>query len=83
MVQVPAGMVFGVPLGVSFFGTAFSEPRLIQLASGFEAATQVRARNPPTFAPTAPSDHIAGTALTPPRRRATRAADAGPRPRHL
>jgi amidase len=83
IVQVPAGMVFGVPLGVSFFGTAFSEPKLIQLASGFEAATQVRARNPPTFAPTAPADHVAGTALTPPRRRSAHAADAGPRPRHL
>jgi amidase len=34
IVQVPAGMVFGVPLGVSFFGTAFSEPMLIKLASG-------------------------------------------------
>jgi hypothetical protein len=35
-------MVFGVPLGISFFRTAFSEPTLIKLASGFEAATQVR-----------------------------------------
>src|SRR5205085_792442 len=37
IVQVPAGMVFGAPLGISFFGTAFSEPKLIKLASGFEA----------------------------------------------
>ena len=63
IVQVPAGMVFGAPLGLSFFGTAFSEPKLIKLASGFEAATQVRAHNLPTFAPTVPSNHIAGTSL--------------------
>ncbi len=60
IVQVPAGMVFGVPLGISFFGTAFSEPTLIKLASGYEAATQVRAHNLPTFAATAPFDHIQG-----------------------
>ena len=60
IVQVPAGVVFGVPLGISFFGTAFSEPTLIKLASGFEAATQVRARNLPTFAATVPFDHIKG-----------------------
>src|SRR5262245_45462180 len=65
IVQVPAGMVFGVPLGISFFGTAFSEPMLIKLASGFEAATQVRANNLPTFAATVPSDHISGTTVTP------------------
>jgi amidase len=60
IVQVPAGMVFGVPLGISFFGTAFSEPTLIKLASGYEAATQVRAHNLPTFAATVPFDHIKG-----------------------
>jgi amidase len=60
IVQVPAGIVFGVPLGISFFGTAFSEPTLIKLASGYEAATQVRAHNLPTFSPTVPFDHIKG-----------------------
>ncbi len=60
IVQVPAGEVFGVPLGISFFGTAFSEPTLIRLASGYEAATQARAHNLPTFAPTVPFDHIQG-----------------------
>jgi amidase len=54
---------FGVPLGISFFGTAFSEPKLIKLASGFEAATQIRAHNLPTFAPTVPFTHIEGTTL--------------------
>jgi amidase len=63
IVQVPAAMVFGAPMGISFFGTAFSEPTLIKLASGFEAFTQVRAHNLPTFARTVPFDHINGTTL--------------------
>ena len=67
IVQVPAGIVFGAPLGISFFGTAFSEPTLIKLASGFEAATRVRARNLPTFADTVPARHIEGTTLNRPR----------------
>jgi amidase len=69
IVQVPAAMVFGAPMGISFFGTAFSEPTLIKLASGFEAATQVRAHNLPTFAATVPFNNIAGTTLTPPHQR--------------
>jgi amidase len=69
IVQVPAGMVFGAPLGISFFGTAFSEPTLIRLASGFEAFTQVRAHNLPTFAAMLPSNNIQGTTLTKPTRR--------------
>jgi amidase len=84
IVQVPAGMVFGVPLGISFFGTAFSEPTLIKLASGFEAATQVRTHNLPTFAPTVPSDHITGTTVVPPRRGSVRRAVVeGKRPHHM
>src|SRR5262249_23327989 len=71
IVQVPGGMVFGIPLGISFFGTAFSEPKLIKLASGFEAVTQVRAKNPPTFAPTIPSDHIDGTTLRRPHKQSS------------
>ena len=70
IVQVPAATVLGAPMGISFFGTAFSEPTLIKLASGFEAATQVRAHNLPTFASTLPFDHIAGSTLLPPHRRA-------------
>jgi len=69
IVQVPAAMVFGAPMGISFFGTAFSEPKLIKLASGFEAFTQVRAHNLPTFAETVPFDHIKGTTLKPPHLR--------------
>jgi amidase len=67
IVQVPAGVVFGVPIGISFFGTAFSEPTLIKLASGFEAATQVRAHNLPTFPGTAPDTNIQGTNLSKPK----------------
>jgi amidase len=76
IVQVPAGMVFGVPLGISFFGSAFSEPTLIKLASGYEAFTQVRAHNLPTFAATAPSTNIGGTTLTPVRRATPASAPA-------
>jgi hypothetical protein len=56
-------------MGISFFGTAFSEPTLIKLASGFEAVTRVRAKNLPTFAPTVPFDHIKGTTLILPQQR--------------
>src|SRR6185369_9971343 len=74
IVQVPAGIVFGAPLGMSFFGTAFSEPTLIKLASGYEAFTQARANNLPTFAATIPDDHIAGTTLGKAKSKTTRAA---------
>jgi amidase len=46
-VTVPAGFVFGLPVGVSFFGTAYSEPALIRMAYAFELAT--RHRKPPRF----------------------------------
>jgi amidase len=80
IVQVPAGIVFGAPLGISFFGSAFSEPTLIKLASGFEAATQVRAHNLPTFADTVPFNNIQGTTVRPPHRSAAsqRGPDAKP-----
>ncbi|HYV73884.1 MAG TPA: hypothetical protein VFB24_06475, partial [Candidatus Binatia bacterium] len=67
IIQVPASMVFGAPMGISFIGTAFSEPKLIKLASGFEAFTQIRANNLPTFNRTVPFDHIQGTTLNPPK----------------
>jgi amidase len=52
IINVPMGNVHGLPVGMSFFGTAFSEPKLITLASGFEAAT--KARMTPQFIPTLP-----------------------------
>lgn len=50
-VTVPAGFVFGLPVGVSFFGRAWSEPTLIRVAYAFEQAARVR--KPPRFLPTA------------------------------
>lgn len=41
-VTVPGGLVFGLPVGVSFFGRAWSEPRLLALAHSFERATSHR-----------------------------------------
>jgi hypothetical protein len=36
IINVPMGNAFGLPVGISFMGTAYSEPKLIGLASGFE-----------------------------------------------
>jgi amidase len=47
---VPAGFVFGLPVGVSFIGTAWSEGLLLRLGFAFETAT--KARKPPRFLPT-------------------------------
>jgi len=41
-VNVVAGFVRGLPVGISFFGRAWSEPVLIKLAYGFEQATKFR-----------------------------------------
>ena len=47
IVSMPAGFSFGLPVGISFVGARWSEPTLIRLASGFEAA--VGARRPPRY----------------------------------
>ena len=48
-ITVPMGMYKGLPIGISFFGRAWTEPVLIKLAYAYEQAT--RHRKPPGFAP--------------------------------
>jgi amidase len=45
-ITVPMGAVHGLPVGISFIGTALAEPILIEIASGYEHATH-RRRPPP------------------------------------
>jgi len=53
-INVTAGWMFGLPVGISFFGCAWSEPKLLKIAYAFEQATT--ARKAPTFLPTAKLD---------------------------
>jgi amidase len=46
-INVPAGFVFELPVGISFFGRAWSEPTLLKIAYGFEQL--IKARKPPQF----------------------------------
>ncbi len=41
-ITVPAGYVHGLPVGISFFAEAWSEPKLLKLAYAFEQATKHR-----------------------------------------
>ncbi len=49
-INVTAGYISGLPVGISFFGRAWSEPALIKIAYSFEQAT--KARQAPRFLPT-------------------------------
>jgi amidase len=46
-INVTAGNIFGLPVGISFFGRAWGEPTLIKIAYAFEQAT--KARQAPKF----------------------------------
>jgi amidase len=48
-INVTAGFIDGLPVGISFFGRAWSEPTLVKLAYAFEQATKVR--QAPRFLP--------------------------------
>ncbi|MCC6774669.1 MAG: amidase, partial [Gemmatimonadaceae bacterium] len=50
-ITVPAGTIFGLPVGLSFIGGAWQEARLVRLAYAFERATW--ARRAPRFLATA------------------------------
>ncbi|NGO68755.1 amidase, partial [Streptomyces boncukensis] len=46
-ISVPAGFTFGLPVGLTFMGTAWSEPTLLRLAYAYERASRVR--RPPRY----------------------------------
>ena len=49
-INVTAGYLWGLPVGISFFGRAWSEPTLLKIAYSFEQLTKARQR--PRFLPT-------------------------------
>ncbi len=49
-ITVPAGYIFGMPIGISFIAKAWLEPTLIKIAYAFEQKTKIR--KPPEFLPT-------------------------------
>ena len=78
IINVPAANVLGMPMGISFLGTAFSEPTLIKIAAGFEAVTHARFQ--PTFTGNVTTANTNGTNLTPPP---PPKKDSGLRPHHM
>jgi amidase len=57
-ITVTAGAAFGLPVGVSFIGGKWAEPKLISLAYAWEQATKLR--KPPLFLPTVPASATSG-----------------------
>jgi amidase len=55
-INVPAGSVFGLPVGISFFGRPWSEPVLLKIAHGFE--NMVKARAVPRFAVSSTTEKV-------------------------
>ena len=77
ILQVPSGNVLGMPVGISFLGTAFSEPTLLKLASGFEA--QTHARIDPTFSGNITTANTNGTTVS----KNSKKKAAGVKPTHM
>jgi amidase len=63
VVAIPAGYAFGLPVGISFVGRAWSEPTLIRLAYAFEQATRVWRTPQYVASTTLPDGTIVGVTL--------------------
>jgi amidase len=63
LINVPMGLILGLPVGMTFMAGAFSEPTLIRLASGFEHVTQ--ARRQPKLLATLPVTSPSGASTEP------------------
>ena len=55
-ITVPMGYVDGLPVGISFFGRAWSEPLLIEIAYSYEQGTKYR--KAPEFLPSLPFEGL-------------------------